>query len=81
MRMVKSSANFLLKNADDDPETPTPRVGGNWVRRFANRRPEVYRKRQRVQELHNKETIGAWHDMLADVIRNNGMLVSTPIDC
>jgi Tc5 transposase DNA-binding domain len=38
--MIASIANFILRSAHADPESPPPTVGHNWTNRFLKRYPE-----------------------------------------
>jgi hypothetical protein len=66
--MLRNAAQYILKEAEPDA---TP-LGEHWLRRFMDRRPELFRKRQRRQELdrvlqHDKAMILGWFNRLKQV--------------
>ncbi len=65
--MIGSIANFILRNAHDDPESLPPTVSSNWPTRFLDRREEY---RIRISKplafdrsfAHDPEVIQEWYN-------------------
>ena len=72
--MLRNAAQFILKEAEPD----APPLGEHWLRRFMERRSELFRKKQRRQELdrvmqHDKVMILGWFERLKKVRIENGV--------
>lgn len=66
--MVRNAAHFILHEAYPD----SPPLGEHWLRRFMGRQSELFRKRQRRQELdrvlqHDKTMVLGWFERLKKV--------------
>ena len=66
LAMITSIANFILRNAHDDPDSLTPTVGYNWINRFFKRYPEFNIRIFKTLAFdrlyaHDPEIIAKWY--------------------
>ena len=47
LSMVGGAANYLLKQAHLDPSVPPPKVGDSWTKRFVDRHPQYFKRKQK----------------------------------
>ena len=71
--MIRSAANQILDQANENPDQPPPPVGSHFVKRWLGRHPEYYKRRQKTMELertavHEPKDIEAWFHQYRDVI-------------
>jgi hypothetical protein len=64
-KMVENCANAILARAHDDPDTEPPVVGSHWTRRFLDRHPEYFIRKQSTMDIdrknaHNPERFRQW---------------------
>ena len=62
LSMVEGAANYLLKQAHLDPSVPPPKVGDKWTKRFVDRHPLYFKRKQKPlpaekDNAHNVDTI------------------------
>ena len=65
MTMIISCAGSVLRQSHADTTTPPPTVSENWARRFLDRHPEYYVRKQKTidtarKNLHDPDDILGW---------------------
>jgi hypothetical protein len=64
-KMVTSCANAILADAHEDPNTEPPLVGPRWTKRFLDRHPEYFIRKQSTMDIdrknaHDPEAFRKW---------------------
>lgn len=79
LHTVTHSANSILRDSHDDPQTPPPTVGSTWTNRFLARKPEYHTLKQKPIDVlrklaHDPVVIKGWFARLKTQIELTGIL-------
>jgi len=78
LQMITSCANSILLNSHSDSTLPAPIVGEHWSRRFLDRHPEYFIRKQRTLDVdrknaHDPESILDWFTRYQGVCEKYGI--------
>ncbi len=76
--MICAAANFILAKSNSDPLTTPPQVSKMWTKRFLNRNPQIYKKKQKPpvverKNAHNENDFQEYFEKYKDIRLDKGM--------
>ena len=57
--MVRGAVNYLLREAHSDVFIPSPHVSNAWIKRFLNRHPQFFKRKQKPLAVERKHAHNA----------------------
>lgn len=76
--MICAAANFILAKSHSDPLTTPPQVSKMWTKRFLNRNPQFYKKKQKPpvverKNAHNENDFQEYFEKYKDIRLDKGI--------
>jgi hypothetical protein len=76
--MIKGIADFILRNAHEDPDSDPPTIGVNWTTNFLNRHPELHVRLSRPiafdrQWAQNPDKLEKWYTAYERILKEFGI--------